>query len=424
MTETDAGRQAGASLEGRVFGFNFGSKPRSPSPLSLAALRRAGRLLFAASALLVAACSTVVPRGEQPGGPKGPAPEQPDVVQPGLPTDAQRHRVALLVPMSGPNAGVGQSIANATTLALLDTKAEKVRITTYDTGLGAAAAANRALAEGNKLILGPLMAEDARAVGPIAARAGVPVISFSNDNSVAGNGVFLMGYNPAQSITRVVGYARGKGMSKFAALVPKGVYGERAGTAMLRAVESAGGTVVALETFDRAPASIAAAVKKLQAASGYEAVLIADSGRVAMQTAAQLRKTPAGATARILGTELWNTESALAGDPAVRGAWFASVADGLYRQLGTKYRARFGAAPYRLSSLGYDAVLLTVRIAQDWKVGTAFPKARLTDSGGFSGIDGAFRFGRDGVAERALEVSQVNAGTFQTIDAAPRGFGE
>jgi hypothetical protein len=39
-----------------------------------------------------------------------------------LPTDTARHRVALLVPLSGENAAVGRSIANATTMALLDTK--------------------------------------------------------------------------------------------------------------------------------------------------------------------------------------------------------------------------------------------------------------------------------------------------------------
>src|SRR3546814_3186347 len=89
--------------------------------------------------------------------------------------------------------------------------------------------------------------------------------------------------------------------------------------------------------------------------------------------AAPLIRTNGGEKARILGTELWNTESSLAGVPALRDAWFASVSDGLYRQLATKYRARYGEAPFRLSALGYDAVLLTVRIAQDWKVGTPFP---------------------------------------------------
>lgn len=399
MTETDAPRQADL----------------------FASMKRAGRILLAASALLVAACQSIVPKGPGPGQPTGPAP-MPEVTE-GLPTDAMRHRVALLVPMSGPNAGVGQSIANATTLALIDTKADRVRITTYDTGAGAAAAANKALADGNRLILGPLLAEDARIVGPIAARAKVPVISFSNDVNVAGNGVYVMGYNPNQSIERVVEFARGKGLSRFAALVPRGVYGERSGTSLLRAVEQAGGTVVSMQTFDRSPSSMTAAVKKLQASSSYDALLIGDSGRVAMQIAPIVRKN-GGSDARLLGTELWNTDSGLTSSPVLRGAWFASVSDGLYRQLASKYRARYGSSPFRLSALGYDAVLLTVRIARDWKPGTTFPAGRLRDEGGFSGIDGAFRFGRNGVAERALEVSEIGAGTFTVVAAAPKTFAE
>ncbi|BBD00694.1 hypothetical protein YGS_C1P1949 [Sphingobium sp. YG1] len=375
------------------------------------------------AALFLAACQSIVPKGPGPVAPTGPTqPTGPEVVQ-GLPTDTARHRVALLVPMTGTNAGVGQSIANATTLALLDTKTDRVRITTYDTALGAAAAVNKALADGNRLILGPLLAEDARIIGPIAARANVPVVSFSNDASIAGSGVYVLGYNTAQSIDRVVDYAKDKGLTRFGALVPRGVYGERAGNAMLRAVEQAGGTVVSMQTFDRSPASITAAVKKLQASSSYDALLIADSGRVALQVAPIVRKN-GGATARLLGTELWNTDTALAASPVLRGAWFASVSDTLYRQLANKYRARYGSAPFRLSSLGYDSVLLTVRIAQDWKPGSPFPAARLRDAGGFSGIDGAFRFNRAGVAERALEVGEVGAGAITVIDPPPRGFGE
>jgi hypothetical protein len=91
----------------------------------------------------------------------------------------------------------------------------------------------------------------------------------------------------------------------------------------------------------------------------------------------------------------------------------------MFRPLSAKYRSRFGRAPSRLASLGYDAVLLAVRIGADWKVGTPFPVSRLTDAGGFGGVDGAFRFGRDGVAQRALEVRQAG-GT--VVSAAPRGF--
>jgi len=307
-------------------------------------------------------------------------------------------------------------------MALLDTKTERLRVTTYDTGRNAAEAARKAVAEGNKLILGPLTADEVRAVAPIARAANIPVLSYSNDESVAGNGVYLLGYSPEQSVSRVVGFARGRGLSNFAALVPRGVYGERAGKAFLNEVKAAGGTVVAMETFDRSANSVQSAVQRLSASSSYDALLIADVGRIALQ-AAPLVRTAGAKDARILGTELWATEPGLSASTALRGAWYAGVSDGLYRTLATKYRSTYGTAPYRLASLGYDSVLLTVRIAQDWKPGSAFPAARLRDAEGFAGIDGAFRFGRDGIAERALEVQQVGASGSTVVDAAPKGFG-
>jgi branched-chain amino acid transport system substrate-binding protein len=380
-------------------------------------VRSAALALFA----LVAGCA-VVPKGPPKPVQGPPVVVTPDPVTPALPTDTERNRVALLVPLTGPNAGVGTSISNAANMAVLDTGGAKIRVTIYDTAPGAAAAAQRALAEGNRLILGPLLAEDVRAVTPVARAARVPVVSFSNDIGVAGNGAYVMGYTPAQSIERVVGFARSKGMSKFAGLMPGGLYGQRASTAFIRAVEAGGGQVVSMQNFDRTAGSLSAAITRLNQTSPYEAILLADSGRTAVQ-AVPIIRAKGGSTAKILGTELWNTEGALAASPALRGAWFASVSDGLYNQLATKYRARFGKSPYRLASLGYDAVLLVTRIAGDWRPGSAFPAARLTDAGGFSGIDGAFRFSRDGVIERALEVQQAGTGGSTVVSPAPRGFG-
>lgn len=381
--------------------------------------------LIVAGALILSGCQTVVPHGPRPVAPPParPAPVQTQRVEQGIPTDTARHRVALLVPLSGPAGGFGQSLANATQMALLDTRNEQVRITTYDTAGGAAAAAQKALADGNRLILGPLLADDVRAVAPIARRAGVPVISFSNDITVAGNGTYMMGYTPSQSIDRVVQYAKGQGVSDFAGLVPNGTYGQRASTAFLRAVESAGGQVRTLQTYDRTPGSMTSAITRMAQNAPYEAVLIADAGAGAAAAVPLIRRN-GGASAHVLGTELWTTEGTIASKPALAGAWFAGVSDGLYRQYAAKYRARFGVGPYRMSSLGYDAVLLTVRIARDWPVSAPFPEERLRDHDGFAGIDGAFRFGHDDVAERALEVKELRNGTTIVVSPAPSGFGD
>ena len=385
---------------------------------ALGQIARAGKWFALLGTVALSACQ-VVPKRPLPAPPPPPV-DRSEPIGP-LPSDTERNRVALLVPMTGANAGVGESIANAANMGVLDTGGRTIRVTIYDTAPGAAAAAQRAIAEGNRLILGPLLADDVRAVAPVARAARVPVVSFSNDVGVAGNGVFVMGFAPTQSVDRVVRYARGRGVTKFAGLVPGGLYGQRASTAFLRSVESAGGQVVSLQTFDRSAGSMSAAVARMASTSPYEAVLIADSARAAVQFAPMIRAR-GGASARLLGTELWNAEGALATNPALRGAMFASVADGTYNQLATKYRTRFGKGPYRLASLGYDAVLLVTRIGAEWRAGTAFPVARLTDPGGFTGIDGAFRFGRDGVADRALEVQQAGAGGFTVVDPAPRGF--
>ena len=151
-----------------------------------------------ATLALLAACKAV------PTAPPAPPPPPPSPSANVLPTDLQRHRVALLVPMTGANAAAGQSIANATTMALLDTNAQNLRITTYDTATGAAAAAARAIAEGNKLILGPLMSDDIPAVAAAARPARVPVISYSNDEARAARDTLIMGNLPSQSVSRTI----------------------------------------------------------------------------------------------------------------------------------------------------------------------------------------------------------------------------
>jgi ABC-type branched-subunit amino acid transport system substrate-binding protein len=369
--------------------------------------------------MLLASCS-MVPKGGRPG-PSTPARPVAEAPVGGLPQDQARHRIALLVPLTGPNAAVGQSIANAATMALLDTGNKSIRMTTYDTAPGAAAAAQRALTDGNKLFLGPLLSEDAAAVAPAARKAQVAVISFSNDAAVAGDGVFVMGFSPTQSIDRVVRFAKAKGVTRFAALVPGGAYGRNASNAVIKAVESAGGNLVAMKSYERNPKSLGLAVAQLGQNQDYDGVLLADNARIAV-TAVPLIRKGSSPQARILGTELWAAEPTLLASPMLGGAWYASVSDGRYRQLASAYRRQFGKAPFRIASLGYDSMLLVVKIAGGWKPGERFPTAKLHDDGGFVGVDGAFRFAGSGVAERALEVDELSPTGEKVVSPAPNGF--
>ena len=399
------------------------------------------------SLAVLAACA---PRTKAPVAPVAPPPpvEKPVEAKPG-----EVHRIAILVPLSGPNAPVGVSLANAATLALVDTNKQGVRLTSYDTAaLGAAGAANRALADGAQLILGPLLASDAAVVKSAAEAKGITMLSFSNDASVAGGRLYVLGFQPAQSVSRVVDYAAGRGMKRFAALVPDGVYGQRASVAFTRAVSASGGQVVALQNFARTPTALPAAARKVtdydarlkQAGSttpvkrpdgtiatssgglppvSFEALLVADSGAIAAAFSPHLAKfgAPVGGYL-MMGTELWNTEPGLGASPALRGAVFAAVPDQRFQSMARRYQTRFGGTPSRLASLSYDAMLLAISAAgQQWKLGTPFPQTLLADPQGFAGVDGIFRF-KGNIAERGLEVQQVGPSGFTTVSPAPTAF--
>ncbi len=377
---------------------------------------RRGFLLAAGGlALALAGCQTRGP------GPMNRPVEAPPPVRTGPTGDAPRNQVAVIVPLTGDDGAVGQSIANAANLALLDSGDRTLRLTIYNSAGpgGAAAATTKALAEGSRLILGPLLADEVRAAAPVARAAGVPVIAFSNDEGVAGNGVYILGFTPNQSIARVVGLARQRGAMRFAALVPNGLYGQRAAQAMLGAVQESGGRMLALQTFARTPSGVRLAAAALNAKGPADAVLVGDAGRIAAVAAPALKVGP-----RLLGTELWASDHALGATASLRGAWYAAVPEARFNQLATRYRTRYGRAPYRLASLGYDAVLLAVRSGHDWQTGDRFPVRALTDHDGFAGVDGIFRFDRRGVAQRALEVRQVTAGGTTTVSPAARTFGD
>lgn len=373
------------------------------------------RTLITMGAVVVLAGCKVIPKGPQETPPPSPSPTE------NLPSDKQRQRIALLVPLTGPDAAMGQSIANSATMAQLDTNAQTIRITTYDVAAGAAAATTRALQDGNKLILGPISADDIGTVSAVARSKKVPLITYSGDSALAARDIFVMGLDPANAMRRLVGFARAKGMSRFAVLAPKSATGARAAAVYSAAVQAAGGTLVSSQSYDRGNRSIVSAATRLKARGGYDAVLIADSPRYAAMAAPSLK--PNGtAMPKILGTEAWSGDPMIGKTAALRGAWFPAISDARYPRFADSYRTRFGGAPYRLSTMGYDSVLLAVRIARDWRINTPFPLARLSDSDGFLGLDGPFRFSANGVGERALEVREARSGGVTIVSAAPDKF--
>ena len=120
--------------------------------------------------------------------------------------------VALLVPLTGQLAPYGQALENAAKLVFPEGSSPGLDVRdTGGTPQGAAAAAQAAIAAGDGIILGPLTSSEAHAVAPIASAAGVNVLSFTNDSTVAAPGIWPLGISPRQQVDRVLEVAANQG---------------------------------------------------------------------------------------------------------------------------------------------------------------------------------------------------------------------
>lgn len=365
-----------------------------------------------------------------------PAPVTPVTATPMPAPGQQTVKVALLLPLSGPNADLGKAMLEAAQLALFTTGSDKLALVPRDTTgtvAGAADAAKSAIADGAKLILGPLIADEVDAVKPIAQAANVNVIGFSTKTEVAGGNVFVMGFLPRQEVRREVSYARSQGLNSFAALAPNTPYGHLMGDALQDTATSAGASVARIAYFDPRVADLSPTIKQLMPASAaangpggaagapFEALLLPEGGDQLKQIAAQLKKAGIDSTrTRFLGSGLWD-DSSITSDPDLLGGWFAASPPDVRRDFEQRYQNAYHHPPPRLASLAFDAAALAAVLAKSDNP-DPFSVQAIENPSGFTGVDGLFRFGADGLVQRGLAVMEVDPGGAKVVSPAPQSF--
>lgn len=356
------------------------------------------------------------------GEPPTTLPETPPGTSPAL---SGKITVALLLPLSGPSGTLGQAMLDAAEMALFDLADDQLELLTRDTKGspdGASAAAQQVLRQGAQIILGPLLGPEVGAVKPMAEAAHVPVVAFSTDATLAGQGTYLMGFLPSEEIARVTAYAHAQGHNRFAVLAPNTPYGQVVTDAVKNAVAANGATLSRAEFYDPALNGMAAAVKSF-AGEGvdYDALFLPDGASRVKVLAPQLPYFKIDPDqVKFLGTGLWD-DSTIGTEPSLDGGWYAAPAPSARAPFERRFAQLYGHAPPRLATLGYDATALAAVLARSPQ-GPDFSDQSLTNPNGFSGLDGIFRFRPDGLVQRGLAVLQVQRGGNAIIDPPPQTF--
>ncbi len=347
--------------------------------------------------------------------------------------------MALLVPLSGANAELGQALLDAAQLALFETGGDRLVLVPRDTGgnaAGAAGAARAVIGDGARLILGPLLAAEVEAVKPIAQEAHINVIAFSTVTGLAGGNIYLMGFLPRQEVTREVGYARERGLARFAALAPNSPYGHLMADALREASLGSGGGVTKVEFYDPRAGDVSPAIQRLLPSGGegsaepppvspptasFDALLLPEGGARLKQIAAQVKAAGGNAkSVQLLGSGLWDAPD-IDSDPALVGGWFASSPPEARQDFERRFNATYGHNPPRLASLGYDSAALAAVLARG-QAGEPFSQQAILNPSGFTGVDGLFRFAPNGLVQRGLAVLEVESQGTSVVSPAPQSF--
>lgn len=400
--------------------------------------------------------------------PEPEAPSRLETYQAGLvpqPGEYPVTRAALLLPLSGRHAAIGQAMLNAAQMALFDAADDKFALVVRDTQgtpEGASQAIQSALEERVNVVLGPLFAASAFSAAADTRAVGLNMLSFSNDRAVAGDGVFIAGMPPSEQVERIVDYATRQGLLRFAILTPETTYGFTVTQAFRQALYERGAELVRNVSYDPASSDITPEIRvlaqyddrhqalveerdKLEAMEDeasklalsrlenldtlgkpdFDAVLLPIGGRSLLSIAPSLAFFDVDpAEVKYLGTALWNDPS-LGNEPTLQGGWFAAPSPELWEGFQRRYRNTYGATPPRIATLAYDMTALAAVLARATSgPGQApdFGVARLTDPSGFSGIDGLFRFTEQGTVQRGLAILEMNRTGLKEIEAAPLSF--
>lgn len=386
--------------------------------------------LLCAVALFVAACASGGPgrgqlaQGVDPNAQLANGQPRPTV------------RVALLLPLSGnaSAAGVAKALKQAGELALFDLDNPTVTLMTKDTQgtpEGAKAAATAAIQGGAELVIGPLFAKSVTAAAEVTRAANVPMVAFSSDRNVAGNGVYLLSFLAGRDVPTIVSYAMSQGRRNFGALIPKSPYGQIVEAAFRQAVSSQGGQLVAVEQFPLDANSMLEPAKKLAqfakspdpSTSPQMDTLFIPVGQETLPTVAALMPYFEIDTSKVklIGTVLWDYPNIGREAPLV-GGWFPAPDPKGWKAFTQRYVKAYETTPPRLASLAYDAVGIAIALSTG-KPGSRYTAEQLTRQRGFAGVDGLFRLLPDGTSERGLAILEVQKFGARVLQQAPLSFG-
>ena len=346
--------------------------------------------------------------------------------------------IAMIIPLSGQDARVGQSMLDAAQLASAELGTGRINIVIVDSG-STPESASKALANLNTkvdVIVGPVLESQMAAVHRYSRAKDIANITFVNDKDLVNMGNLLMfGMPIEQQMSRALSYAIQKGVKNIYTVLPNNSMGTSIESLLLEYKKSGDIKDFVIARYNSNVTSSKIDFRPIVDELKNKVTIIPDYSEGAVlllpqygrelrkisQQFAMLQDTNFKLIKVICGSQFHDSGPyAITWSPE---PWFADVETSARTAFSSRFQTTNKYVPDNMASLAYDAVALILAVVEQNKDNLlVFDPKTLLNKTGFEGINGVFRFDDDGSGERLLSMFKISSNQMVEIDQALPSF--
>jgi len=324
-------------------------------------------------------------------------------------------KIGILLPLSGKNKTLGKSISNALEMALFESKSKNIELLFKDSGddLEKAILASKEIEkEGGSIIIGPIFSFQASEIRKNISKD-IPIFSFTNDESIKSEGLWILGFSPQQQINAIFSEMLHHSVTDISIIVPNNIYGDVILQASRRASILRNIKINHIHRYDRDAKDFSNFSEFLNKEDASQ-----DNGLLIVASGKQLKEISSRAQYRGLspkeikyfGISGWNNDEIL-GEPSLLGGHFVAPQQFSYETFVSRYFKLYDMVPNEISGLAYD-ILALISIGLKDSKNIKDLRSFLISPTGFTGIFGFFKISSHGEIQRKFISYEVMERSF------------
>lgn len=336
-------------------------------------------------------------------------------------------KIGVFLPLTGKYSRIGKDVQNALEMAMFDNEAGNLNLQFFDTESSperAAALATEAINQGINIVVGPVTSAETKAAAAVLKPYGIPVLSLSNDITIADAHTLIFGLVPEMSLQESLDYAQNNGIYLGYAVLTENALADTLSRALQVHAQNNRYSMPQIARFTDVSAALNQLLTDVNTSylstpgpGRLGGLIVPESGYTTQTIFKRLsRMDTQGVVYRVIGSSLWMDQPPLMTE--AEGAFFAALSPALTDAFNERYRQLYNKTPHQAAMVAYDAMQLLIYYAQNGSV-TDLTAQGMLSADEFIGTMGTYKFCPSGAVVRGLTILGISGSRVVELQPAP-----